>query len=81
MIILANKKSKAIATSIRYTSRMSLKIGETFYTMEACEERTLPNDLTPEEVQTEREFLWDCVNEEVDKQAADIWKANQKAPR
>ena len=77
---MANKKSKAITTSIRYTSRISLKIGETFYTMEACEERALPDNLTDEEVQSERKLLWDCVNDEVDKQTTDIWKANQQAP-
>lgn len=72
------KKSKAIVHSIKFTSRTSLKIGDTFYTMEACEERILPEGLTETEIASERSLLWDAVNVEVDKQAEDVWKEHNK---
>ena len=33
----------AKTTSIRFTSRASVKIGDSFYTVEACEERAIPD--------------------------------------
>lgn len=65
--------SKAIPNSIRATSRISLKKGETFYTVEYTEERLIP-DVEGVDINKERNILWDDVNAEVDKQAEDIEK-------
>lgn len=62
-------KSKAIINSIKATSRISLKVGETFYTLEYCEERLIPEGA---DIEKERKILWDTVNAEVDKQAEDV---------
>ena len=64
-----NYKSKATISSIKATSRISLKIGETFYTLEYCEERLIPEGA---DIENERKLLWDTVNAEVDKQAEDV---------
>lgn len=72
---MATKKkaytSKAVPTTIKATSRISLKIGDTFYTLEYCEERLIP-EVEGVDVEKERELLWDTVNAEVDKQAEDV---------
>ena len=65
--------SKAIPTSIRATSRISVKVKETFYTVEYTEERVIP-DIEGVDISKEREILWDVVNGEVDRQAEDIYK-------
>lgn len=62
-------KSKATINSIKATSRISLKINETFYTLEYCEERLIPEGA---DIEKERKLLWDTVNAEVDKQAEDV---------
>ena len=68
--------SKFSTTSIRLTSRASVKIGDSFFTFEACEEKQcapeIASTLTEEELKEEREKLWDLVNSEVDNQIADI---------
>ena len=68
--------SKFSTTSIRLTSRASVRIGESYFTFEACEEKQcdpeIANTLTEEELKEEREKLWDLVNSEVDNQIADI---------
>ena len=59
-------------TSIRATSRASVKIGDSFYTVEYCEERAIgPDDI----VEEERAKLWDTCNGEVDCQIEDILKS------
>ena len=59
-------------TSIRATSRASVKIKDSFYTVEYCEERSIdPNDV----VEEEREKLWNTCNGEVDAQIEDILKS------
>lgn len=63
--------SKAITTSIRITSRASVKVRDNFYTVEYCEERSIPEDADIEE---ERQALWDTCNGEVDGQIEDILK-------
>jgi hypothetical protein len=68
-------KSKAKINSIRATSRISLKVGETFYTLEYCEERIIPDDA---DIEKERKLLWDTVNIEVDKQAEDVQNMYKK---
>jgi hypothetical protein len=78
---MATKKkayeSKAIVNKITATSRISLKINETFYTLEYSEERLIP-DIEEVDIEKEREILWDVVNAEVDKQAEDIKRIYRK---
>ena len=68
---------KAVTTKITATSRTSVNIHDTFYTLEYCEERMIPNaeevDLTQE-----REALWNTVNTEVDKQIEDVYNLCKK---
>ena len=59
----ATYESKAVINKITATSRVSTKIGETFYTVEYSEERR---------------FLWDAVNAEVDNQIEDIYNIAKK---
>lgn len=59
----------AKTTSIRATSRTSIKLGDNFFTVEYSEERSVSEDCNIEE---ERETLWDDVNREVDNQIDDI---------
>lgn len=59
-------------TSIRATSRASVKVADSFYTIEYCEERSIdPND----NIEEERQKLWDTCNNEVDAQIEDILKS------
>ena len=68
--------SKFSTTSIRLTSRASVRIGESYFTFEACEEKQcdpeIASTLTEEEIAEERTKLWDLVNSEVDNQIAEI---------
>ena len=68
-------ESKAVITSIRATSRASVKVGENYYTVEFCEERSIPEDANVEE---ERKFLWETVNGECDNQIQEILEAYGK---
>lgn len=65
--------SKAITTSIRFTSRASVKVSDSFYTVEAMEERVIP-DIEGVDIEQERKLLWDTVNTECDRQIEDILK-------
>lgn len=60
---------KGKTTAIRVTSRASIKVSDSFYTFEYCEERSIPEDA---DVALEREALWAVANEEVDKQIEDV---------
>lgn len=67
--------SKSIPTTIKATSRVSVKINESFYTFEFQEERTFPANLVEEgkvDFEKEKEMLWDEVHGQVDKQVSDI---------
>ena len=56
-------------TSIRATSRASVKVKDSFYTVEYCEERSIgPDDI----IEKERTDLWNTCNGEVDSQIEDI---------
>ena len=57
----------AKTTTIRATSRISTKIKDTFYTFEYCEERQIEEG---DNVEEEREKLWETCNAEVDNQVA-----------
>lgn len=77
---MANKKeyvSKAKTTSIRFTSRASVKVNDSYYTVEATEERMIP-DLEDIDLIKEKELLWDSVNADVDGQIEDILKIYKK---
>ena len=65
----------ANTTTIRATSRISTKIRDTFYTFEYCEERQIEDGDNLEE---EREKLWDTCNGEVDNQVEETIKMYQK---
>lgn len=71
-------ESKAVTTSIRYTSRASVKIRDNHYTVEATEERLIP-DLPDIDLDKEKQLLWDAVNEQVDIQIEDIWSEYEKS--
>lgn len=71
---------KAKTTTIRATSRQSVKIHDNFYTIEYCEERVVP-DTDDVDLIHERQALWDCVNYECDTQIseiADMWKQHDE---
>lgn len=76
---MANTKyeSKAKTTSIRFTSRASVKVNDSFYTVECTEERVIP-DIEGVDIETERKLLWDTVNAECDGQIEDILKTYKK---
>ena len=65
---------KAKTTMIRFTSRASVKINESFYTVEACEERMIP-DLDEVDIEEERKDLWNTVNQQCDDQISSILEA------
>jgi hypothetical protein len=67
--------SKAVTTTIKASSRASIKVGDNFYTIEWTEERTVPEDC---DIEKERTFLWETVNGEVDGQIQDILDAYGK---
>ena len=56
-------------TTIRATSRASVKIRDSFYTVEYCEERLMEDG---DDVEEERAKLWDTCNAQVDHQIEDI---------
>ena len=69
--------SKAKITTIRATSRASVKVNDNFYTVEYMEERVLPQDIEYN-IEEERKALWDTVNNECDGQIEDIIKTFKK---
>jgi len=64
-------ESKAQISTIKATSRMSIKVKESFFTVEYCEERTIPQ-VEGVDIEEERYMLWDKVNSETDKQIDEI---------
>ena len=65
----------AVTTTIRATSRASVKINDSFYTVEWCEERMIePED----DLEEARANLWETCNTEVDGQIEDILKSFSK---
>lgn len=63
---------EAKTTTIRATNRMSLKIRDNFFTVEWCEERTIPADMSEADVAKERAKLWDICIQECENQCEDI---------
>lgn len=68
---------KAITKTIKATSRASVKVRESYYTVEYSEERIIP-DIEGVNIEKERQFLWDEVNAECDNQIEDILKTFKK---
>lgn len=68
----------AKTSSIRATSRASVKVGESYYTLEYSEERLIPEDINDINLEEERAELWELCNSEVDKQILDILKTYHK---
>lgn len=66
--------AQATVTKIQASSRASIKVKDSFYTIEYSEERTVP-DRPDVEIEIEREILWNTVNNEVDNQIQDILNA------
>lgn len=64
--------AKAKTVSIKFTSRASVKVRDSFYTVECCEERIIPEDLDEAELAEERAALWETVNTECDNQIQEI---------
>lgn len=56
-------------TTIKAISRASVKIKDSFYTVEYGEERSLDDT---DNIDEEREKLWIACNDEIDKQLEDI---------
>ena len=62
-------------TTIKASSRASVKVGDSYYTIEWTEERSIdPTD----NLEEERADLWDTANNEVDNQIKDILMAFKK---
>lgn len=70
-------ESKAKISTIKATSRASVKVRDNYYTVEYSEERVLPENKKCD-IEQERELLWDTVNNVVDKQIEDIIKSFAK---
>lgn len=62
-------------TTIKATSRASVKIHDSFYTIEYGEERIIDET---DDIEEERKKLWDACNTEVDQQIEDIIKSFTK---
>ena len=60
--------SKAVTTTIKVTSRASVKIKDSYYTLEFSEERAIPDqyDGGSVDLEAERLLLWAEVNAQVD---------------
>lgn len=59
-------------TLISASSRASVKVGDSYYTVEFKEDRSVAGEFTEADLQLEREALWNTVNTECDNQIADI---------
>lgn len=66
-------ESKAIIKTISATSRASVKIKDSYFTVEYHEERCIP-EIPEVDIVQERKLLWDTVNEECDAQIAEAVK-------
>lgn len=58
--------------TIKAISRASVKIRDSFYTVEYGEERSIEEG---DNIEEERERLWDTCNNEIDNQLEDIIKS------
>lgn len=69
--------SKAVTTTIKATSRASVKIKDSYYTLEFSEERAIPDqyDGGSVDLESERLLLWAEVNAQVDQQIQETYDA------
>ena len=65
----------AKTTLIKASSRVSVKINESYYTVEYTEERSVN---TSDNLKEARAALWETVNSEVDGQVEDIIQLSKK---
>lgn len=72
-MIMEEYEVRAQITTIRASSRASVKISDNFYTVEYMEERVVPDE-EGIDIEKEREALWDTVNTECDNQVLEIKK-------
>ena len=65
---MADYTSKAKITKITATSRASVKIRDSYFTLEYSEERVIPDqyDGGGVDIEAERALLWQTVNDQVD---------------
>ena len=70
-------KVKAKTKTITATSRASIKVGDSFYTLEFTEERTIPQTSNVN-ITIEKDMLWNEVNSQVDKQIEDVLRTFKK---
>lgn len=68
---------KGKTTSIKATSKCAIKIKDNFYTVEATEERSIP-DIDDVDMIAEWDDLWNSVNTVVDGQCVEIVKTFKK---
>ena len=68
----------AKTVSIKCSSRVSACIDKNYYTVEYTEERSVSPTISEEDLDLQRELLWDTVNHEVDCQIEDIYKTFAK---
>ena len=68
---------EAVISKIQATSRASVKINDSYYTVEYSEERLIPA-VDGIVIAEERRQLWDTVNNEVDEQVQDIIETFRK---
>lgn len=66
--------SKLKTVSIKFSSRASVQVNGNFYTVEACEERVVPEGVDNIDWAKEKQLLWDSVNDECDTQTQEIIK-------
>lgn len=74
---MAEYLSKCKTKTISATSRASIKVGDSFYTLEFTEERTVPQTSNVDLIK-EKDLLWDEVNSQVDKQIEDVLRTFKK---
>lgn len=64
-------ESKAVTTTIKAESKVTIKIRDNFYSVTYSEERTVP-EVEGIDLESERSILFDDVNKIVDDQATEI---------
>ena len=69
-------ESKAVITTIKASSRQSIKLGDSYCTVEYTEERSLPEDC---DIEKEKEELWKVVNNERDIQIETLYDQYTKS--
>lgn len=74
--MIEDYKSQATTTTIKASSKVSIKIKDTFYTLDFTEERALPPEIDTTNIAIEKELLWGAVHAQVDQQIQEILDLN-----